>query len=132
MTENKMTYREKIFPYWRTKFISYFDIKESTVKVDLSTLTARESVFVDEILVSKKRNLGDHSIHNFTINNKKYELEVDIKNAFTGPIDITLRSDGKAIDGDHWVFPMARPGAFVGLLLAAIGFFSAIIFNTLF
>jgi len=131
MINNKVTYKEKIFPYWRTKFISYFDIGEYTVKIDLSTLTARESVYVDNVLVSKKQNLGQHSIHSFSIDDNKYELLVDIKNSFTGPIDITLRSKGIDIDGDHWVFPSARPGLITGLLFAAIGFFSAIIFNTL-
>ena len=132
MTENKMTYKEKAFPYWRTKFISYFDIGEHTIKMDISTLTARESVFIDEALVSNKRNLGEHSIHQFKLNNEDYEIEVDIKNAFTGPIDITLKKEGIAIDGDHWVFPYSRPGTILGLTFAAGAIVAAILFNTVF
>jgi hypothetical protein len=132
MTDNNITYKQKAFPYWRTKFISYFDIGAHTIQVDLSTINARESVFVDDVLVSKIRNMGDKSTHRFEIDNEQFEVLVDIKSTFVGPIDITLRKDGADIDGDHWVFPYSRPGTIVGLLCAAAGFTAAILFNTVF
>lgn len=130
IVNKQMTLKEKVFPYWRTKFISYFDIDNNTIKVDISTLNARESVFVDNVLVSKKRNWGQNSIHSFSIDNKNYDIVVDIKSSFKGPIDVSLKSDGHVIDGDHWVFPSVLPGLVVGFLFALIGFScSAIVFN---
>ncbi len=132
MTENNITYRQKVFPYWRTKFISYFDVGVNTIKVDVSTIGARESVFADDVLVSKISNTGSQSTHRFEASGQQFEILVDIKSTFFGPIDITLKRDGVTIDGDHWVFPYSRPGTIAGFVCAAAGFAAAILFNTVF
>jgi hypothetical protein len=130
MTENHTRVKQKKFPYWHTKLISYFDVGKHTIKVDLSSVSARESIFVDEVLVSKKRNWqSQKSIHEFEIEGQSFEIVIDIKNSFAGPIEVTLKQDGADIDGDRWVYPYS-PATILGLVCATAGFMAAILFNT--
>lgn len=108
---------------WAPRLISYFDVGDNTIKVDLSSFNSRESVYVNDVLVSKKYNLKLHAVHAFSIGNEAYEVRVSIASIFKGPINVALYRDGQQIDSDTYdLFPTGKKNGFTYSLISGFGF----------
>lgn len=59
-----------------------------------SLLSGKESIFVDEQLVSEKRSIKQNSEHIFTIENNEYIVKVSAVHQLNGPLECHLIKNG--------------------------------------
>lgn len=82
--------------------ISFFDIGDHVIRVEASYLTGKESVYVDDKLVSEKLTWRFTSEHKFELDSKQISVRLKVGNLFTGPVSITLWVNDEEIDSDVW------------------------------
>ena len=82
--------------------ISFFDIGDHVIRVEASYLTGKESVYVDDKLISEKLTWRFTSEHKFELDGKQIAVRLKVGNLFTGPVSITLWVNGEEIDSDVW------------------------------
>lgn len=82
--------------------ISFFDIGDHVIRVEASYLTGKESVYVDDELISEKLTWRFTSEHKFELDGKQIAVRLKVGNLFTGPVSISLWVNGEEIDSDIW------------------------------
>ena len=74
----------------------YFQDGENEIRAKLFgfIFSRKEIIYLNEKEISNNRSMGVNSIHKFTIDNKKYEIEFSIISIISGQINCTLIKDG--------------------------------------
>jgi len=73
---------------YRDKQVVEFLIDGSKIKL-INTISGKETVYVNNKIISYKKNFGKHSIHQFLIDNDKFTLSAEVP-SIMGKIDIFL------------------------------------------
>src|SRR5690606_22710478 len=81
---------EALMDYRKTRCISYFDLGEHTIRVEVSTFSGKEEVFVNDQCVSSKRSFRLKTVHEFVLDDQAVKIIVHIKNIFTNPMVISF------------------------------------------
>ena len=88
----------------QNNIVSYFDFGEHCIKVETACLSGKECVFLDDQIVSERRNWKYLSVHHFTVDGKAAEVRVSTVSILKGPIHIELYVGGVYVDSDEWDF----------------------------
>ena len=83
-----------------SKWNSYFDVGKKTIRISGSNFTGYECVFINEKLVSQKRNWTFKSTHKIKLNDVDYEVAIELLSIFRPKINIKLIKDNIIIDED--------------------------------
>ena len=84
--------REKVsfkHGYW-----FYFDDEGTQIVAHVSALTGKEVVFVDDEIVSNKRNFRLQATHSFAHKERQYEVTIAMVSLIKGAINCRLQRDG--------------------------------------
>lgn len=88
-----------------TKGVTFcFEHNGNQIKTVASCLTGKESIYVNDKLVSKRFNVGFKSIHEFSISGSQYEIEYEVENFITYRVRCTLIKDGTHIETKRFGF----------------------------
>jgi hypothetical protein len=85
-----------------------FDDEGKEILAWFSSLSGRETIYVDGELVSSQRNISMKSSNNFMIGDNKYSITLKIVNVFKGPVICTLTKNGKEYRRKELVFSHAH------------------------
>lgn len=104
----------------------HFQDGENNIRAFGSMFSGKEIIYVNEKEVSNKRSMSTGSIHKFTIDNVKYEVEFSVTNIILGYIDCTLIKDGTHVKTFEYKFTNDWKSALKAILLcftigAAVG-----------
>jgi hypothetical protein len=88
--------------YYNKKVISYFDLGNNQVEVNMSRAPKIVRIYVNDKLVLKTWVFRKSSYHRFKIDGKPAEIIIDIVKGSSGPIFVTFNVDGQNIDIDRW------------------------------
>src|SRR5699024_9321576 len=88
---------------------SLFDHNGHVITLSTGLFDGAERVFVDDRLVSRKRNWKFRSSHAFNIDGVNYEITIAMPDGFfhclaglfTGHFTVTLKADGEVVDRDE-------------------------------
>jgi len=72
----------------------YFDIDDDLIHAHGSAKSGKESIYVNDKLVTSKRSFRRKSCHTFKIANCNYEIEFYMANLSTGELHCTLIKNG--------------------------------------
>jgi uncharacterized membrane protein YraQ (UPF0718 family) len=75
---------------FRKGFSYSFTEGEHTIHLHCSAVNGREQLYIDDKLVSKKWSFRRKSIHQFSIGDDLYEVELNVVNMLTGETHCTL------------------------------------------
>lgn len=116
----------------------FFDIDGVTIRFWASAANGKEEVWVDERLVSSKRNFRFSSVHTFIAAGHSYEVRYITQSMFKGRMRCELYRDGLLVDSDDividqtaaWKDPVRRRRVIAVMLLmagfgAVLGYFVA-------
>ena len=87
----KQSLTEKLYLAYR------FEHNSHTITANASSLTGKEEILVDGVSVSKKRNLGLSSRHQFQVDGTSYELRFNVTGFLFCRVECTLMADGNVI-----------------------------------
>jgi hypothetical protein len=90
----KQSLTEKLYLAYRFKF----EHKGHTISANASSLTGKEEILVDGASVSRKRNLGLSSRHQFQIEGTQYELRFNVTGFLFCRVECTLMANGSVIE----------------------------------
>lgn len=83
----------------------YFEHLGREITLVFSLYSGKEQVYVDNQLVSERRNWRFKSVHAFNVGGVSYALEVttikSLKGLLSGIIDIQLKANGTVVDSDQ-------------------------------
>jgi hypothetical protein len=79
---------------FRKGFNYSFTEGEHTVYLNCSAVNGKERLYVDDALVSKKWSFRRKSIHQFSMGDDLYEVELHVVNMLTGETHCTLIKNG--------------------------------------
>lgn len=82
--------------------VSFFDIGEHVIRVEASYLTGKESVYVDDQLVSEKLTWRFSSEHNFELDGQAITVRIKVGNWLNWQVTITLLANDVEVDSDEW------------------------------
>jgi len=82
---------------FRDGAIFRFIIDDNEILYKCSPFSGRETVELNNEMVSETKNFKLRSSHNFTINSNMYEISFESKNLLKGDSECTLKSEGKII-----------------------------------
>ena len=82
----------------------YFEDGDNKIRVFCSMVSGKEIVYLNDKEVSNKRSLRTKTIHKFTKNKIKYEVEVEMTKILLGHIDCTLIKDGAHLETTHYTY----------------------------
>ncbi len=82
----------------------YFEDGDNKIRVFCSMVSGKEIVYLNDKEVSNKRSLRTKTIHKFTKNKEKYEVEVEVTSLLLGHIDCTLIKDGTHLETAKYAF----------------------------
>jgi len=87
-----------------------FSFKDEGNIIDawFSCLSGLEKIFVNGVLVSKKRNYSKDSSSTFKVGENEYSTTIHVKNILIGPFVCTLNKNGKAYGRQKLVFIKMR------------------------
>jgi hypothetical protein len=80
---------------------SYFDIDGVTITLWASAWTGRETVHVDDRLVSDRRSFSRETWHEFSHGGRQYRLKVRVVSLLHGGLRCELYRDGALVDSDE-------------------------------
>lgn len=84
----------------------YFEHAGREIIFKFSLYSGKERVLINGELVSEARNWRFKSIHNFTYQGTRYQLQIAIKRSLTGLLvgqsTIELQADGVLVDSDEF------------------------------
>jgi hypothetical protein len=75
---------------FRKGFNYSFTEGEHTIHLNCSAVNGKEQLYIDDKLVAKKWSFRRKSIHQFSIGDDLYEVELHVVNMFTGETHCTL------------------------------------------
>jgi hypothetical protein len=92
MENNKTTVKKDLegTVSFRKGFSYSFAEGEHTIDLSCSAVNGKEKLYVDDVLVSKKWSFRRKSIHQFSIGDDSYEVELHVVNMLTGETHCTL------------------------------------------
>ncbi|CAE6948768.1 hypothetical protein ACOMICROBIO_GDFFDHBD_03504 [Vibrio sp. B1REV9] len=100
----------------KTILTSYFEWKGHDITVQCSMLSGKEWVYVDDVLVSEKRNWRLKSSHPINIEND--DLEIQLHMHFFGAVAVYLIRDKKCVD--EYKFGMTHRQVLKGISIAFV------------
>ncbi len=101
----------------------YFDVDGHNIAVFGSTWSGRETVFVEDEIVSNFRNLFRlEGRHVFSINNADYTISLKMENLITGQLCCTLRKGKQVIGEQRKGYILARTFLYELLILVLAGY----------
>ncbi|MGM0629669.1 MAG: hypothetical protein ACQESI_00690 [Pseudomonadota bacterium] len=90
----KQSLTEKLYLAYRFEF----EHNGHTITANASSLTGKEEILVDGVSVSKKRNLGLSSRHQFQVDGTQYELRFNVTGFLFCRVECTLMTEGNVIE----------------------------------
>jgi len=99
-----------------TGWESYFDLGDDTIKVWGSSCSGLERVYLNNNLVSEKRNWRFSSSHKLQSAGHELEVKIIVVSILTGEIRLELWCDGELLDSDDLSMKQAVAGTPLALL----------------
>ena len=90
----------------------YFDDNGTPITAFGSAVSGREKVFVDDELVSSKRNWRFSTHHDFTWNDTPYRVEFKVTDWRTGELTCSLSKDGTLVSTATKAYATSEKAAF--------------------
>lgn len=93
-----------------------------------SALSGAEKIYVDGVLISKRRNLSVNSKNAFVIGTDNYATSLQAVNVLTGPFVCTLTKNNKAVKRQKLLFSASNSKwpLFIIILFGFIGGFNSL------
>jgi len=121
----------KAYPVRKSGYKFYFQEGDNQIACFGSFVSGKEEVYVNDELVSVKRNLGFKGVHQFTIEDSAYSIVYELTNILSGKVKCsflkgtkTLSLQSQSIFSDN---PKTAGGIilwcfFVGFVFGALGY----------
>lgn len=90
----KQSLSEKLYLAYRFEF----EHNGHTITANASSLSGKEEILVDGVSVSKKRNLGFSSRHQFTVDETEYELHFNVTGFLFCRVECSLMANSEVIE----------------------------------
>jgi hypothetical protein len=112
----------------------YFQQGDNQIACFGSFFSGKEEVYINDELVSSKRNFGFKSVHEFELEGIKYHVNYHIINQFTGRVECSFLKGRKAIATQSQSLFSENPKAgasivfwclMVGFIFGVLGYTSA-------
>jgi len=102
-------------------YIYMFKDGEDDIMARCSAWSGMEEIYFNDDLVSKKRNLGITSHHQFNVNNHNYKMTFQVKSLLRGCIVCTVNKDSNLIGSEEKTYYESNVGKLSWYLLLFLG-----------
>ncbi|ALO43672.1 hypothetical protein [Pseudoalteromonas phenolica] len=120
---------EKVLPK-KQSFELYFQDGDNQIACKANMFTGKEYVYINDELVSEKRNIGFKTVHEFEFEDKPWQVTFDVMNLITCRTECVVIKNKKIIgrkilDPFSWkaLFKFFIYGVIFGVLFATLGYF---------